>query len=174
MPETREIEEVRAILKSIPEEDRCDPKCLGYIISDAGNGPQIERCDECCGHLPDDKYLNDCDVSQLPEAQELLAKELELGDDILEDSLAPSHAIASKADVILSVSPALWDDDRVQFARLLCELVANWFDDMSAGDVIKSTAESMDLSVGEVNELFDRAEKVWEEAKKKVICELSK
>lgn len=67
----------------------------------------------------------------------------------------------------MSTKKDLWADDKIQFARLLCELVANWDDDTSAKRTIKAVAESMDLEVDQVNELFDRAEVVWEASKAK-------
>lgn len=68
------------------------------------------------------------------------------------------------ADVRHEVSEQspLWLNNEVQFARLLCELVANC-DDLKIRDV----CESMDLSQDELNELFDRANDVWENAKLK-------
>lgn len=57
---------------------------------------------------------------------------------------------------------SLWDNNEIQFARLLCELVAAC-DDLKLRDV----CESMDLSQDELNELFDRAETVWEACKAK-------
>jgi hypothetical protein len=54
----------------------------------------------------------------------------------------------------------MWDNNEVQFARLLCELVAN---NEKLG--LMAVAESMDLSVGEVHEILDRAHVVWEESK---------
>lgn len=57
-----------------------------------------------------------------------------------------------------------WLDDKLQFARLLCEISANW-DETDAKRTIRAIANSMDLTVDEVNELFDRADKVWEAAK---------
>lgn len=54
----------------------------------------------------------------------------------------------------------LWDDDLVQFARLLCEV--------SATQEIDSRAlqDSMGLDPCCLNELFDRAHDVWERSKK--------
>lgn len=68
----------------------------------------------------------------------------------------------------------LWDSNVIQFARLLCEIVAVW-DEGDCKHVIRQVAESMDLTFDEVNILFDRAEKEWEDAKKRldlpdVIC----
>lgn len=62
----------------------------------------------------------------------------------------------------------LWKNDKVQFARLLCELVANWHDDKESKTTIRAVADAMDLSVDDINELFDRADAVWEKAKAKV------
>jgi len=53
-----------------------------------------------------------------------------------------------------------WDNNEVQFARLLCELVAN-VDNLE----FELVAESMDLSKEELTSLYDRADLVWERAK---------
>lgn len=63
---------------------------------------------------------------------------------------------------------ALWRNDKVQFARLLCELVANWHDDKEAKITIRAVANAMDLNDDDINDLFDRANDVWEKAKSKV------
>lgn len=53
-----------------------------------------------------------------------------------------------------------WDDDLVQFARLLCEITA------TQGTLDASAlSESMDLDTERIDELFDRAEAAWEIAK---------
>lgn len=52
-----------------------------------------------------------------------------------------------------------WENNSLQFARLLSEIMATQELDLEV------LAESMDLSVDEVGELFDRANLVWEEAK---------
>lgn len=57
-----------------------------------------------------------------------------------------------------------WDDDLIQFARLLDEIVAA-LDESQIKTLIKDLATSMDLNPDEVNSLFDRAEKAWERAK---------
>jgi hypothetical protein len=56
---------------------------------------------------------------------------------------------------------ALWDDDKVQFARLLCELVAN-----NENLNLEEVAGEMDLSVSDVAEILERAVGVWEGAKR--------
>jgi hypothetical protein len=55
-----------------------------------------------------------------------------------------------------------WEDDLVQFARLLCEINAT-----QEIDII-SLCESMDLNHDEVIEVWDRADKVWESVKASV------
>lgn len=55
-------------------------------------------------------------------------------------------------------SPAeTWEDDAVQFPRLLAEVNA-----VIDIDTICIVAENMDLTTDEVQTLFDRAEKAWE------------
>ena len=53
-----------------------------------------------------------------------------------------------------------WENNEVQFARLICELVAN-VDNLE----FEAVAESMDLSKKELISLYDRANIVWERAK---------
>lgn len=54
----------------------------------------------------------------------------------------------------------LWDNNLIQFARLLSEINAT--QDSIDFDAL---CESMNLEREEINELFDRANDVWEEAK---------
>jgi len=54
-----------------------------------------------------------------------------------------------------------WDDNELQFARLLSELVAAGLDH----ETIAGAAESMDLDPAEVQEILARAETVFEKAK---------
>lgn len=58
------------------------------------------------------------------------------------------------------MSAPTWERDDVQFSRLLAEISATQ-DSLD----IPALAESMDLSVEEVNELFDRADAAWERQK---------
>jgi hypothetical protein len=69
---------------------------------------------------------------------------------------ACNKAIAEKFGV------SLWDNNEIQFARLLCELVANC-DDLKLLEV----SESMDLDMIDIRQLFDRAHDVWEASKAK-------
>jgi hypothetical protein len=57
----------------------------------------------------------------------------------------------------------MWENNLVQFARLLSEL--NAVVDISSGDLLK-LAGSMDVEPYRILELFDRAELVWEDAKR--------
>lgn len=66
----------------------------------------------------------------------------------------------ARATLLGIIKPGRWDDDKVQFARLLCELVAN-----CENLQMRSVAESMDLSVPDVQSIYDRAHIVWENAK---------
>lgn len=56
-----------------------------------------------------------------------------------------------------NVNP-LWDNDLIQFARLICEIEAT-------EGISLDVAASMDLSESDLNELVDRANLVWENAK---------
>lgn len=64
-----------------------------------------------------------------------------------------------RAEAMRSDPPTLWERDDLQFPRLLAELMANVeFTD----DMLRSVAESMDLELDEVLELFNRAQEAWE------------
>jgi hypothetical protein len=54
----------------------------------------------------------------------------------------------------------LWDDNLIQFSRLLCEI--NTTQDTLN---LEAIAEAMDLNIADVIDLFDRADYVWERAK---------
>lgn len=64
--------------------------------------------------------------------------------------------------VITQAGKSLWEDDKIQFARLLSEIKANvsiaWEDHADLG-------KSMDLDGDQIEALFRRAERVWEESK---------
>jgi uncharacterized protein len=62
------------------------------------------------------------------------------------------------------VAGELWENDLIQFARLLCEIVAN-IDGSQTKTLIRDLGTSMDLSPDQVNILFDRADAVWEWSK---------
>ena len=57
-----------------------------------------------------------------------------------------------------------WNDNSIQFPRLIAELEA-------AGafkpSIMRDLSESMDLTVGDISELIDRAQIAWEQIKTK-------
>ena len=55
---------------------------------------------------------------------------------------------------------SLWDNNEIQFARLICELVAN-VENLE----FELVSESMDLEESELQELYDRAHTVFENVK---------
>jgi len=57
-----------------------------------------------------------------------------------------------------------YKEDRVQFARLIDEMMAA-LDGSVVTAMINDMAVSMDLSIGEVNKMMDHAVHVWECAK---------
>jgi hypothetical protein len=61
-----------------------------------------------------------------------------------------------------------WKDDKIQFARLLCEIQANIVGSKEDWDLL---LESMDLTQEEVDSLFERAGKVWEASKVRVFAQ---
>jgi hypothetical protein len=61
----------------------------------------------------------------------------------------------------------LWHNNEVQFARLLCEIVATQ-DTLD----FRPLKESMDISESDLQELFDRAHDVWEKSKSQLSAEL--
>jgi hypothetical protein len=53
------------------------------------------------------------------------------------------------------------DKERVRFARLIDEMMAA-LDGSTVTAMISDMATSMDLTIGEVNKMLDRAVNVWE------------
>ena len=58
-----------------------------------------------------------------------------------------------------------WQDNQIQFARLLDE-IASALDGEQTQSLMKDLCASMDLSPDRVDEIFTRAEAVWEAAKR--------
>ena len=56
----------------------------------------------------------------------------------------------------------LWKVDALQFPRLICEILAAYPDD---DENILALCASMDIAVGDLHELFERAHTAWEKAK---------
>lgn len=66
-------------------------------------------------------------------------------------------------DTVMQGENPRWLNNEVQFARLLCEILATQ-EYLNYSEM----AKSMDLPVERVDELFDRATAVWEKAKAEV------
>jgi len=60
----------------------------------------------------------------------------------------------------------MWENDKVQFARLLCEIMATCEIAPNDWDAL---CGSMDLERAEVDELLERANDVWEGAKRALL-----
>ena len=76
---------------------------------------------------------------------------------------AAHHYPASVEDIVETATSLLdskWNNDGLQFARLLAEIAAN-FDYNSA-----LLAEAMDLTETQLASLFNRAQLAWEKAKR--------
>lgn len=58
----------------------------------------------------------------------------------------------------------LWNDDLIQFARLLSEINAVGFRELDWTGL----CDSMDLTHVDIDDLFDRADAVWEQAKERL------
>lgn len=56
--------------------------------------------------------------------------------------------------------PSPWDDDKIQFPRLLAEIYATQ-DSLKMADL----CASMDIEVGDIVEIFERAQAEWERIK---------
>lgn len=59
--------------------------------------------------------------------------------------------------------PSLWKNNEVQFAMLLCNLMANWNED--ARKIIPSACDSMKLTQEQFDELLARARSITENVK---------
>lgn len=106
----------------------------------------------------------------LEAALHLLLKDLfeaESAGHVRYEHLTMAVEISNFNDIYPNCQPTgVWDDDRTQFARLLCEIVAT---QAKMIDNPNALEESMDLPMERINELFDRANNVWE-ASKKAFC----
>jgi hypothetical protein len=74
-----------------------------------------------------------------------------------------TEAVSPPAD---SVTNPVWDDDNIQFPRLIAELEA-----VLTPEQYREVAESMDLDMPELMELFERARKKWDAIKAKTTGE---
>ena len=62
---------------------------------------------------------------------------------------------------IKNVKWPLWDDNEIQFARLICEIIG-----ACEEFPMEEICDSMDLEADGVQELLDRAHEVFEESKR--------
>lgn len=60
----------------------------------------------------------------------------------------------------------LWEDDSIQFPRLISEIAANV---VINGSEWQALLDSMSLEDADLNELFERAHVKWEQAKARII-----
>lgn len=58
-----------------------------------------------------------------------------------------------------------WNNDHLQFARLLAEMVANI---SFTHEQITRLADSMDLANDDVHDLLDRAQNAWDDVKMRI------
>lgn len=84
----------------------------------------------------------------------------------LPDDIDTDDAEIHILDVKMKTIKELWEDDAIQFPRLIAEIAAT--DALSSENVWAELCDSMDLTDSELNVLFDRAEAAWEAAKKAV------
>lgn len=54
-------------------------------------------------------------------------------------------------------NPPLWEDDKVQFARLIAELEAAGVFELDDSDTMRFLRESMDLETHEIMDIVERA-----------------
>lgn len=85
---------------------------------------------------------------------------------VIEQSIIENDSWIEQTDVqgkLVAVESEnqVWNDNRIQFPRLIAEIMATQDLDLEC------LAESMDLTVDDVNELFDRASEEWESIKAK-------
>jgi len=92
----------------------------------------------------------------------LIVAENDHNDTVLEDKYAcPECGCEEDFSIITQHNPR-WDDDSIQFPRLLAEIAATV---ELTEDQMGELAAAMDLEFNDVAELFDRAQARWEEIK---------
>jgi hypothetical protein len=88
-------------------------------------------------------------------------------DEPVEDEEEAIQSLAEHAcdGLGITISREKWDDDSIQFPRLLCEIVA--IVEFTEEEVCL-LRESMDLDDDQLNSLFERAHVAWERTKEGV------
>jgi hypothetical protein len=86
---------------------------------------------------------------------------VDLIDEILGVSTTPSERLRNLADFLdTQEGTTPWENDHVQFARLICEINATQ-DNLD----LEAISESTGLDLADIDALFDRADDAWERAK---------
>lgn len=85
---------------------------------------------------------------------------------VIEQSIIENDSWIEQTDVqgklaAVESENQVWNDNHIQFPRLIAEIMATQDLDLEC------LAESMDLTVDDVNELFDRASEEWGSIKAK-------
>lgn len=140
---------------------RCpDPACIGNTSDD--EHPQFTLL------IMVDEHQNPCFPLAKVEAEEFTCVYCDLkvappkmvGTERI--AILPGRTYLQTAHVEAATPAVLWEDDLVQFARLLCEITATTALDYGGWvDLLKS----MDLETEELAELFERAHMVFERTK---------
>lgn len=69
---------------------------------------------------------------------------------------------------LVTKSPqANWENDAIQFARLIAEMEAAGYFSADSRRLERKLADSMDLERGQLSELIERAQGVWDEVKER-------
>ena len=106
------------------------------------------QCDNC-GHV--------CTADELNEIEDL------------EQRIGAGNVIPAgdcpKCGCLSFMLPDPWANDRIQFARLLAELCATY---TFTPEVMCELREYMAMDNKQINALLDRAETVWQQAKKEI------
>ena len=125
---------------------------------------------------PPEKYtepeypdIEDSKTVVFPALGSLKAEEVQDGEEYPEFHMGIGGGAIDIADetfetVEMEFTMPLWTNNEIQFARLLCELGALGIPDK---DTWNELMENMDLEKHELDVLFDRAEQVWADSKRK-------
>lgn len=147
--------------------EACDQYGVDYFVSDNGCECNSYDCRVCHPHADittgDPKYgtlalCRHCGRRIIFTAHDGWIDPEASGDDVIWREGCDQHDTFEMRHEPEDVQ--LWDDDLIQFARLLCEINATH----SEIDVA-ALCESMDLEYDDIDTLFDRAHVVWEQAK---------
>ena len=159
-----------------------EPRCTGCGVLFEGKQAMYWRmgrergvtefnCVECTARRRSDGSLLTEPTEVVQQYHRIFLAAWKRTGDILADN-DPAHFYAERLESMLKVlidywegthASEPWEDNLVQFARLLDELAAVG---APTEGQMEELQDSMDLGRGEINELFDRAMRVWESAKR--------